>query len=819
MNRTATICRVVAVVAAVTIAVLALGVAPAHALGFLPGVQYATGTSPAVVVGDFNADGKQDLATANFGSGNVSVLLGNGDGTFAAKVDYAAGAQTWSVVVGDLNRDGKQDLVTTNQGPNTLSVLLGNGDGTFAAKVDYATGSDPTGAALVDLNRDGKPDLVTACQLEGTVRVHLGNGDGTLAAGALYATGSLPSDVAAGDFDGDGNADLAVAVQSSNTVGILRGTGSGAFSLPTTYATGATPSWVAVGDLDGDGALDLAVANRGGGSVSVLIGSGSGTFAARADYATAATPNSVAIGDLNGDGRRDLVTGDYSTVSVLLGVGGGAFGASTIMATPYGGWSAAIGDLNRDGRPDLVKADGGTVTVCLNDAAAPSGTTQLAGGAAATAGRLVSVDSSVADAVDMRLRDAGGSWGAWQPYAAQVYWNVPAGDGDKTVEAQYRNGYGQTATLSDSILLDTTPPTTTDNSPAGWQTTDFKVELTPDDGAGSGVADTQFKVDDDAWSHGTMASVAGDGVHTVRYRSIDAVGNREETQSCTAMIDTTAPTTTVHGADTLWHAWPQTVFLTADDGAGSGMSGGAAKIEYDLDSAGWVTGDWILITDDGDHSLQVRATDAAGNVEAPQTAHVEIDRTPPTTTDDAPATWTNQQVTVTLTPTDGGSGMSGGLATTQYSTDGGTTWTTGVSVVVDPDPVNHSTDHLTVYYRSTDAVGNVEATKSCLVRIDTQGPTTSGAKVSVRKGKKATLKVKATDPQPGSPSADLTIKIRNARGKTVKTIDVPGQATNATVLVSFTCKLAKGTYRYKVYAVDAAGNAAVKVGGNKLIVR
>ena len=228
---------------------------------FAAHVDHATGTNPnSVAVGDFNGDGRQDLAAANDGDGSVSVLLGGDGGAFAAKADYASGGHPAAVAVGDFNGDGRQDLAAANYSSDTVSVLLGNGNGTFAAKVDYAAGAGP------------------------------------------YS-------VAVGDFNGDGKQDLATANVFGDSVSVLLGSGSGTFGAKTDYATGAGPTSVAVGDFNGDGRQDLVTANaNAGNSVSILLGSGSGTFAAKIDYATGATPESVAIGDFNCDGRKDLVT-------------------------------------------------------------------------------------------------------------------------------------------------------------------------------------------------------------------------------------------------------------------------------------------------------------------------------------------------------------------------------------------------------------------------------------------------------------------------------------------------------------------------------
>ena len=174
---------------------------------FKPRVDFATGLFPnSVAVGDFNGDGKPDLALAN-GSGTVSVLLGNGDGTFQPHVEYPAGPGAFSVAVGDFSGDGKLDLAVANNNGNqsgTVSVLLGNGDGTFQPHVDYPVGVGPYSVAVGDFNRDGKLDLVVANYPSiFTVSVLLGNGDGTFQPQVTYPVGRQPISVAVADLSGD----------------------------------------------------------------------------------------------------------------------------------------------------------------------------------------------------------------------------------------------------------------------------------------------------------------------------------------------------------------------------------------------------------------------------------------------------------------------------------------------------------------------------------------------------------------------------------------------------------------------------------------
>ena len=225
-----------------------------------------------------NGDGKDDIVVANGGANSVSVLLGNGNGTFAAQQTFATGATPVSVAVSDVNGDGKADLVVANNGSNSVSVLLGNGNGTFQAQQTFATGANPYSVAVSDVNGDGKPDLVVANLSSNSVSVLLGNGNGTFAAQQTFAAGTHPRSVAVSDVNGDGKPDLLVANYSSKSVSVLLGNGNGTFAAQQTFATGSTPLFVAVSDVNGDGKADLVVANFNGDTVSVLLADPSGNF-------------------------------------------------------------------------------------------------------------------------------------------------------------------------------------------------------------------------------------------------------------------------------------------------------------------------------------------------------------------------------------------------------------------------------------------------------------------------------------------------------------------------------------------------------------
>src|SRR6266852_2860168 len=183
---------------------------------------------------------------------------------FQAQTTFATGTNPVSVAIGDFNGDGKLDLAVANSSSrsNTVSVLLGNGDGSFQPQTTFATGSTPTSVAIGDFNGDGKLDLAVANANSANVSVLLGNGDGSFQAQTTFATGFIPESVAIGDFNGDGKLDLAVANGGDNNVSVLLGNGDGSFQAQTTFATGTNPQSVAIGDFNGDGERDLAVANN-----------------------------------------------------------------------------------------------------------------------------------------------------------------------------------------------------------------------------------------------------------------------------------------------------------------------------------------------------------------------------------------------------------------------------------------------------------------------------------------------------------------------------------------------------------------------------
>ena len=325
--------------------------------------------SSSVAVGDFNGDGKQDLAVAHMFSGNVGVLLGDGQGAFQSAATYAVGSFPGCVAVGDFNGDDKQDLVTANRSSNNVSVLLGDGHGAFQSAVTSAAEPLPSFLAVGDFNGDGKRDLVVTSDSLGYVTLMLGRGDGTFQRG--NASGPDIRSVALGDFNGDGKQDLATA-SDAGLVTVQLGNGNGSFQMPSFYPVAGHAVSVAVGDFNGDGKQDLATANYDidgvvfSNDVNVLLGNGNGAFQTAVNYSLLGGTGpafSMAVGDFfNSDGSQDLAMLDRNgEVVVLRGDGHGAFaevGEFFVGGGGIVGGPLAVGDFNGDGKQDLAVVSG-----------------------------------------------------------------------------------------------------------------------------------------------------------------------------------------------------------------------------------------------------------------------------------------------------------------------------------------------------------------------------------------------------------------------------------------------------------------------------
>jgi hypothetical protein len=325
-----------------------------------------------VAVGDFNRDGKQDLAIAKY-NGNVSIVFGDGMGHFTDLRSFTVNSEAASVAVGDLNGDGKEDLVVANRSSGRVSICLGDGMGNFGyVPIFLGVNTNPSCVKIGDFNGDGKPDLaVSKIAFGNNVLILLGDGTGQFAFGPTFHAGTSVVSLVVGDFNRDGKQDLATSNSSSDDVSIFLGNGMGGFGPATNLAVGDGPRTIVIGDFNGDGKQDLATANYNSNDVSVLLGDGMGSFAAALNFPAADMPHGLAVGDFNNDNKEDLAVTQYDLahadkVLLLLGDGTGHF--STVSELGVGDFPQAIatGDFNGDAKQDIVVTSrGGAQTVSI----------------------------------------------------------------------------------------------------------------------------------------------------------------------------------------------------------------------------------------------------------------------------------------------------------------------------------------------------------------------------------------------------------------------------------------------------------------------
>jgi len=270
---------------------------------------------------------------------------------------YPVGKNPTSVGTADFNQDGSTDLITTNIGNNTLSILFGNGDGTFKESVSIAVCREPRAVALNDYNRDGRMDLAVACAGSDQIAVYFGLDSGAFGGGERYAVKKTPVSIASADFNGDQKADLAVALRNDK-IKILLGNGDGSFMDGPLYEHGDTPTSIAAADLNGDGKIDLATSNGGpmSSAVSIWLGNGDGTFRQGEDYRTGKRPLGVSFADFNNDRKTDMlvINGEMDTFTIFLGNGNGTFQKGKEAGADAGPNFGLVRDFNGDHLPDVA---------------------------------------------------------------------------------------------------------------------------------------------------------------------------------------------------------------------------------------------------------------------------------------------------------------------------------------------------------------------------------------------------------------------------------------------------------------------------------
>ena len=363
---------------------------------FQTGVYYAEGLNSssgstatlypeAATIADVNGDGKNDIVSANDNGADVTILLGNGDGTvIVPTVGYATGGYPFvPPLVADFNGDGLPDVLMSDD-EFSLVYLQGYGDGTFRAALNYYSPSGSTnysygiGIATADFNGDGLPDFVMGQSSDSSlgVTVFLSNPDGTLQSGVNYGSGGRLYYVAVADFNGDGKVDIAATDSQNQVVQIFLGNGDGTFtagsSFPTDSNSGSYPQGIVTGDFNHDGKVDLAVVNGNNQNVGILLGDGSGGFGAPTTYALSSYAYEISAADLNGDGYLDLQVAMYGTSNVAIFLANsdntGTFQTETDVAFPVSGLeTVTVADLNGDGKADMAvpESDGSNPGIAI----------------------------------------------------------------------------------------------------------------------------------------------------------------------------------------------------------------------------------------------------------------------------------------------------------------------------------------------------------------------------------------------------------------------------------------------------------------------
>lgn len=382
-----------------------------------PTTNYSVGTSPsAIVAANFHSQSSTtttDLAVANEASGTISILQGNGDGTFQSPttIQLPTGYQPTALAAYDFNGDGNEDLVVTSTNAagtaGNVSILLGNGQGAFQLAGTATTGISPFAVTVANFHNGlagSNVDVAVSNQNDNTVSIFQVNSDGTFSTSASsptlikLPTGYKPAGLASGTFTGSGFIDLAVADEGNDTVSIFLGNGDGTFKTRVDYATGDSPVFIATGDFNGDSVTDLAIADNGapsntntGDSVTILLGQpninnntvGTGTFApgVQRDFPAGNGPTSIVVGDFNLQGLESLAVADQTdnAVSVLLNTGTGLFAPNFELPVDQAPVSIAAGAFDTSGNTDVATANHNSndATVILNTASFSGATNPL----------------------------------------------------------------------------------------------------------------------------------------------------------------------------------------------------------------------------------------------------------------------------------------------------------------------------------------------------------------------------------------------------------------------------------------------------------
>ncbi len=520
-----------------------------------------------------------------------------------------------------------------------------------------------------------------------------------------------------------------VRIDSSAPAGTMQLSGGGAYVATRTVTIDSSVSDMTSLQMRYDAGSGWGAWEHYASSVATLVPTGEGTKTVLVEYRdeagnTLSLSDSIILDLSAPDGTMTLSGGASHIATRAVTVESTVTGAVDMRVDPgtgtFGGWveyspsvdaQLPTGDGPKTVRAQYRSGTGLTRTLSRTivlDTAAPAGSMALAGGVTWTATRTVTVDSLVTDLSSMEMRvDQGDGYSAWTPYAASVTAVLPSGDGTKTVFAQYRDVLGQTRTLSDVIVLDATPPTSTvAGVPAGWSWGDVTFTISASD-AQSGVHETRYRLGSGPVTvYSGPVTVSAEGSTTVQYWSVDRAGNSEAPKVATVRVDKADPSTAASGVPAGWSRSNVSVTLSAFD-AGSGP----AATRYRVDSGGVsIYAAPVVLSREGTVALSYWSEDRSGRVEGTRTLTARIDKTAPVT--NASAVNSSNTGTVTLSATDAHSGVS----KTRFSLNGGPVI---VGTLVNTDVQGSHT----LLYWSEDVAGNVEATKTLSFTVGSAGVT------------------------------------------------------------------------------------------------
>jgi hypothetical protein len=724
------------------------------------------GSPVAVAIGDFNADGDPDLAVPDVDTNNVSVLLGGPGGTFGAATNFAVGDYPSAVAIGDFNADGDPDLAVTNAHSYDLTVLLGGSGGTFGAPTTLPAGDLPYSVAVGDFNHDSDPDLAIGNR-GGTVSVLLGDAGGTFDAATSFPAGTVDDTVTSivvGDINHDSDPDLVVVDQYSG-VAVLLGATGGTFSAPTTYAI-PDAQGVAVADLNDDSYADLAVVGGTGadrrGVVDVLDGSSDGTFEAPTQFPAGGYASSVVTADVNVDHEPDLVVADYY---LFPQESGGIAVLLNNIAAPDTIITSGPSTPTNDTTPTFTfeSSEAGSTFECRDRAYLPfvpctspytaafmsNGTTTFEVRATDATGNIDPTPATrtyTADTSAPNTTITGGPSGLTnqdtptftftsseagstfecrrdvdEPFEACTSpWHFPArvDNGPHTFEVRAIDSAGNVdpTPATRDYNVDTTPSqayfTDGPSGPTKDATPTFTFQSIQSDATFEcRVDDAHFAACDSPFTTAELP----DGEHTVSVRAIDSLGNIQPVPDTrTFTVDTVAADTSITGGPDgpTSDNTPTFTFTSPEPGVTFECSLNDAR--FNPCTSPYDTG----LLGGADFTFQVRARDAAGNVDpTPAARSFTVDRNPPTTSiTSAPGIVTNDN-----TPTIEFTSSKPDSTFECRVDDGDFAACTSPHTTTQLDDGQH-----TVAVRATDSIGNVDPDPAeRTFRVDTVPPDTS----------------------------------------------------------------------------------------------